>query len=62
MKPVKTGWQQSAAYGGCLHLGLLGAVFTIGTHDIGHEWLCDCGKVFVVARGPEGRKTMEPRP
>lgn len=43
-------------------MGLLGAVFTIGTHDIGHEWVCDCGKVFVVARGSEGRKTMEPRP
>jgi hypothetical protein len=48
------GWQQPPT---CLHLGLLGAAFSLGVHPVGHVWVCSCGQRWVVAMGG-GRKSL----
>lgn len=52
------GWQQPAVDQGCRHMGLLGAIFTVPQHAPGHEWVCTCGKRFVVALKGQ-RKVLE---
>lgn len=59
------GWQQPpvrppARKPQCLHLSLLGAVFSISLHPVGHEYVCTCGKVWVVTSGDDGKR-LEPR-
>lgn len=50
-----SGWKQKPT---CIHLGLMGAILSMGGHDVGHEWVCDCGKVFVVVKTDSGKKLV----
>ena len=58
------GWQQPPVQikpspKTCPHLGLIGAQFGIIKHPEGHEWVCTCGKVFVVvSNGGKGRRLV----
>lgn len=57
----KPGWQQPAVplRTSCPHMGLLLAMIEVSRHPVGHEWVCVCGKTFVVASGNNGRtKTL----
>jgi hypothetical protein len=51
------GWQHPPR---CPHRGLIGATLGIGMYAVGDEWVCTCGKVFVV-RIVDGHKTLRPR-
>lgn len=44
------GWQQPARprTAACMHIGAIFAALAAPAHDAGHEWLCTCGKVYVV--------------
>lgn len=60
----ESGWRQPAKPLkpiGCLHFAALVAVFTVHRHDFGHEFVCTCGEVFVVARATNGDKTLVPK-
>lgn len=57
----KYGWQQPAQPIGmksdlCAHIGLVHARLTIDMHEVGDEWVCQCGQVFVVSIGEGGNK------
>lgn len=59
-----TGWQQPATAAPrrpvCLHLGLVFAQLTAHLHSEGHEWVCPCGKVFVVVSNGGHDKRLVP--
>jgi hypothetical protein len=43
----------------CPHLGLFGATLSLASHPEGHEWVCECGKQFVVvSNGGEGKRLV----
>jgi hypothetical protein len=57
------GWQQPPVPRPalrCPHLGLAFAALTIGLHATGHEWVCGCGKVFVVVSNAGKDKRLVP--
>lgn len=56
MNATRSGWQQPARTAKCAHLGVLFASLGAYAHDVGHEWVCPCGKRFVVRQATvEGR-------
>lgn len=54
---MMSGWQQPPSFGGCIHFDLLGAQLMIGKHEVGHVWVCRCGKRYVVQMS-NGRKVL----
>jgi len=61
---VTDGWRQPASRPTCAHWGLIAAQLSVYRHEVGHEWVCKCGKVFVVAErydGIEATKRLVPR-
>lgn len=55
--PRKAGWQSEP---GCPHFALIGAVLTLNMYPVGAEWVCTCGKPYVVAI-QDGHKTLVAR-
>lgn len=47
---LQAGWQQPPKQPTCSHIGALFAALGAQWHEVGHEWLCTCGKRFVVRR------------
>lgn len=45
----------------CVHIGVVSARAQIVAHDVGHEWICTCGQVFVVTINTGGKKTLTPK-
>ena len=58
---MAAGWQQKPEFAGCMHLGLMSAVLTIARHKEGHEWVCTCGKKYVVVSDGGKNKKLVPR-
>lgn len=59
----KYGWQNEpvrliAESMACVHLGRVAASLQLVAHEIGHEWICACGAVFVVKLNAGGKKVL----
>jgi hypothetical protein len=61
---MRMGWQQAelpSSHLPCLHLGFPFAQLAVYRHSEGHEWVCRCGKVFVVVSSAGQNKKLVPR-
>jgi hypothetical protein len=61
---LKFGWQQppvsvSPALDICVHMGIVQARKQLPNHAVGHQWVCTCGKLFVVILNAGGKKTFQ---
>lgn len=60
----KYGWQNEPVRSipnpqACAHIGTVAARAELIAHDFGHEWVCDCGKTFVVVLNSGAKKTLK---
>ena len=65
MNDINPGWQQPPVPAQpkpmpCPHIGRVFAQFTIARHPEGHEWVCTCGKRFVVVSDAGRNKQLVP--
>lgn len=61
---LKYGWQQpptatSPVLDVCVHMGIVQARKQLPNHAVGHQWVCTCGKLFVVILNAGGKKTFQ---
>lgn len=59
----KYGWQDPAPLDftpkdPCVHMGIVQAKKQLPNHQVGHEWVCACGTIFVVGFNSGGKKTL----
>ena len=59
----KYGWQQEPikpelVAEPCFHTGIVQARKQVPAYEIGHEWICTCGTIFVVHVNRGGKKTL----
>lgn len=59
----KYGWQQKPikpelVAEPCFHTGIVQARKHVPAYEIGHEWICTCGTIFVVHVNRGGKKTL----
>lgn len=45
----------------CAHIATVSARTQLVVHDVGHEWICTCGQVFVLTINTGGKKTLTPK-
>lgn len=59
----KVGWQQAPirpelTVEPCFHTGIVQARKQVPAYEVGHEWICICGVIFVVHVNRGGKKTL----
>lgn len=59
----RSGWQQPAIPSKltCSHIGVFFARLAVSHHAEGHEWICSCGKKFVVVSNGGENKRLVPK-